>query len=294
MADHRVLLIENPARLSIDHGRLQISRDGEADVFVAPSDIAVLCLHHHTVSITTHALKMLAVSGATVLVTDDRHYSCALMFPLAGNMTASQRLHDQIKLIDSPLSGKLWAQLVRARLRTQAANLRHFNLNGALRLERLTDEVRPGDSANAEAQGAKHYWKYLFGPDFTRNKEGAEDGLNARLNYGFAILRALVARQLATSGLNAALGLGHRRKDNPFNLADDFTEPFRHLVERHVRGMRDLTGKLTSTTKVTLLRFLEQEVKMNGQSYRLSSAVAETIASYCRVLERQDGELRLP
>lgn len=294
MADHRVLLIENPARLSIDHGRLQISRDGEADVFVAPSDIAVLCLHHHTVSITTYALKILAMSGATVLVTDDRHYPCALMFPLAGNMTAPQRLYDQIKLIDNPLSGKLWAQLVRARLRTQAANLRHFNLNGALRLERLTDEVRPGDISNAEAQGAKHYWKHFFGPDFTRNKEGAEDGLNARLNYGFAILRALVARQLATSGLNAALGLGHRRKDNPFNLADDFTEPFRHLVERHVRGMRDLTDKLTSTTKVTLLRFVEQEVKMDGQSYRLSSAVAETIASYCRVLERQDGELRLP
>lgn len=294
MADHRVLLVENPARLSIDHGRLQISRDGEADVFVAPSDIAVLCLHHHTVSITAHTLKMLAMSGATVLVTDDRHYPCALMFPLAGNMTVPQRLHDQIRLIDSPLSGKLWAQLVRARLRTQAANLRHFDLNGALRLERLTGEVRPGDSSNAEAQGAKHYWKYFFGPDFTRNKEGAEDGLNARLNYGFAILRALVSRQLATSGLNAALGLGHRRKDNPFNLADDFTEPFRHLVERHVRGMRDLTGELTSTTKVALLRFVEQEVEMNGQSYRLSSAVAETIASYCRVLERRDGELRLP
>lgn len=294
MPAERILLIENPARLSIDHGRLQISRDGETDVFVAPSDIAVLCLHHHTVNITSQALKALALSGTMVLVTDDRHYPCALMFPLAGNMTIPQRLHDQIRLIGSPLVGNLWAQIVRARLRTEAANLRHFGLNGALRLERLAGEVQVGDDSNAEAQGAKHYWKCFFGPDFTRNKEGAEDGLNARLNYGFAVLRALVVRQLAASGLNAALGLGHRRKDNPFNLADDFTEPFRHLVERHVRGMDDLTGELTSTIKVTLLRFMEQEVEMSGQSYRLSSAVAETIASYCRVLERQDGELRLP
>lgn len=294
MPADRILLIENPARLSIDHGRLKIARDGEDDSFVAPADIAVLCLHHHTVSITTQALKTLASSGAVMLVTDDKHYPCAIMLPLAGNMTAPQRLHEQIQLIGKSLVGELWAQIVRARIRTQAANLRHFDLNGALRLERLAEEVKPGDVSNAEAQGAKHYWKHFFGPEFGREKEGAEDGLNARLNYGFAVLRALVARQLALSGLNAGLGLGHRRQDNPFNLADDFTEPFRYLVERHVRGMEDVSGELTSTIKADLLRFIEQEVKMNGQAYRLGSALAEVIASYCRILERQEGQLRLP
>lgn len=294
MSADRILLIENPAQVSIDHGRLKIARDDEADAFAAPADIAVLCLHHHTVSITTQALKTLAMAGASVLVTDDRHYPCALMLPLAGNMAAPQRLHEQIRLIGNPRTGELWAQIVRARLNTQAANLRHFDINGALRLERLAEEVKPADVSNAEAQGARHYWKHFFGPEFTREKEGAEDGLNARLNYGFAVLRALVARQLAMSGLNAALGLGHRRQDNPFNLADDFTEPFRYLVERHVRNMENVSGKLTSTIKAALLRFMEQEVGMDGQQYRLGSAVAEVIASYCRILERQNGELRLP
>ncbi len=294
MADHRVLLIENPARVSVDHGRLKIARDGEDDAFAAPADIAVLCLHHHTVSVTTQALKTLALAGASVLVTDDRHYPCALMLPFAGNMVMPQRLHEQIRLMSNPLAGELWAQIVRSRLRTQAANLRHFDLNGPLRLERLVEEVKPADVSNAEAQGARHYWKHFFGPEFSREKEGAEDGLNARLNYGFAVLRALVARQLAMSGLNAGLGLGHRRQDNPFNLADDFTEPFRYLVERHVRSMEDVSGELTSTIKAALLRFMEQEVEMDGQNYRLGSAVAEVIASYCRVLERQSGALRLP
>ena len=129
------------------------------------------------------------------------------MLPLAGNMAAPQRLHEQIQLIGKSQVGELWAQIVRSRLATQAANLRHFDLNGALRLERLAGEVKPGDVSNAEAQGAKHYWKhFFFGSEFTREKEGAEDGLNARLNYGFAVLRALVARQLAMSGLNAGLG----------------------------------------------------------------------------------------
>ena len=294
MTDYRVLLIENPARISIDHSRLKIARDGEDDAFASTDDIAVLCLHHHTVSITTQALKSLAMAGASVLVTDDRHYPCALMLPLAGNMAAPQRLHDQIQLIGKPLVGGLWAQIVRSRLTTQARNLRHFDLNGALRLERLAEEVKPGDVSNAEAQGARHYWKHFFGPEFAREKEGAEEGLNARLNYGFAVLRALVARQLAMSGLNPGLGLGHRRQDNPFNLADDFTEPFRYLVERHVHNMEDLSGELTSTTKAFLLRFMEQEVEMNNQTYRLGSAVAEVIASFCRILERQEGQLRLP
>lgn len=294
MADHRILLIENPARLSVDHGRLRIERDGQDDAFVSPTDIAVVCLHHHTVSISVNALKALAASGAVVLVTDEQHYPCAMMMPLAANQALSERLHDQIAMMDKPQADECWAQIVRAKIGTQAANLRHFQLNGALRLERLANEVKPADKGNAEAQAAKHYWRYFFGGEFTRNKEGATDALNARLNYGYAVLRSLIARQLAMSGLNLALGIGHRSKQNPFNLADDFTEPFRYLVDRHVRSMVQEPVELAPTVKAALLRFMEQEVEMDGQSYRLPSAVAETVASYCRALENQDGILRLP
>ncbi|MEM3860237.1 MAG: type II CRISPR-associated endonuclease Cas1 [Candidatus Micrarchaeaceae archaeon] len=294
MTDHKVLLIESPARLSIDHGRLRIVGEQGSEAFFAPVDIAVLCLHEHKISLTSSVLRLLAASGAVLLVTDERHYPCALTLPYSGNMWVPQRLHDQIRMMDTPLSKNLWSQIVRSRLRTEATNLRYFGLNGALRLERLVKEVQPGDITNAESQGAKHYWKCLFGTDFVRVKEGAQDGINARLNYGFAVLRALVARQLAISGLHSALGLGHRRKDNPFNLADDFTEPFRYLVERHIRNMGESTETLTPPIKLELLRFIEQEVNMNGRAYRLPSAVEETVTSYCRTLEKMDGELTLP
>lgn len=294
MADHRIVLIENPARLSIDHGRLRIERDGQDDVFASPADIAVVCLHHHTVSVSVNALKALAASGAVVLVTDDQHNPCAMMTPLVANQALPQRLHDQIAMMDKPQADECWAQIVRAKIGTQAANLRHFELNGALRLERLVSEVKLADKGNAEAQAAKHYWRFFFGNEFTRNKEGATDALNARLNYGYAVLRSLIARQLVMSGLNPALGIGHRSKQNPFNLADDFTEPFRYLVDRHIRTMVQEPAELTPPVKAGLLRFMEQEVEMGGQSYRLSSAVMETVASYCRVLENQGGTLRLP
>lgn len=294
MAADRILLIENPARVSVDHGRLKIARDGQQDAFAAPMDIAVLCLHHHTVNISVQALRALAATGAAVLVTDDTHHPCAMMLPLAANLAAPQRLHDQIALLGSEREPALWAQLVRARIGTQAANLRYFDLNGALRLERLTEEVKSGDHANAEAQAAKHYWKHFFGAAFTRSKEGATDGINARLNYGYAVLRALAARQLVVSGLNPALGIGHKGMQNPFNLADDFMEPYRYLVERHVRAMDTEPAELDPTVKAELLRFMEQEVRMGEQDYRLSNAVAETVASFCRVLERREGNLKLP
>jgi CRISPR-associated protein Cas1 len=174
-------------------------------------------------------------------------------------------------------------------------NLRHFDLNGALRLERLANGVKPGDMDNAEAQAARHYWKRLFGPSFVRRRENATDGINARLNYGYAVLRALVARHLVMAGLNPGLGIGHKNRQNPYNLADDFMEPFRYLVERHLRiNAVDADAPLTSKDKIGLLRFVEQEVPMGSESFRLSSAVAETIASFCRVLESGNGALRLP
>lgn len=294
MLGDRVILIENPARISTDHGRLCIERDGQDVAFAAPADIAVLCLHHHTITLSVHVLKALATAGASVLVTDDQHHPSAMMLPFAGNQALPDRLEQQIAIRDSDLVRELWAQIVRSRIRTEAANLRHFDLNGALRLDRLAKEVKPGDADNAEAQAARHYWKHFFGSDFTRQREGAEDGLNARLNYSYAVLRALVARQLVMSGLNPALGIGHKSRQNPFNLADDFMEPFRYLVERHVRADGMDVALLTSKDKVALLRFMEQEVPIGEATYRVASAVAESVGSFCRALEQGRGELRLP
>lgn len=294
MSADRILLIENPARLSVDHGRIKIERNGQEAAFAAPADISVLCLHHHAINLSVHVLKALSAVGAVVLVTDDQHHPSALMVPVAGNQALPQRLNQQIEIRDSDFAHDLWAQIVRSKVRTQAGNLRYFNLNGALRLERLAREVKSGDAGNAEAQAARHYWKCFFGENFSRRKEGANDGINARLNFGYAVLRALMARQLVMAGLNPALGLGHQSQQNPFNLADDFMEPFRHLVERHVRteGMDD--SPLTSTDKIYLLRFMEQEVAMGDQTFRVPSAVAESVDSYCRAIERGAGELRLP
>ena len=296
MSEHRILLIENPASLSVDLGRLRIRREGFDDSLVLPRDIAVLCLHHHTIQVSVQALRALAEAGASVMVTDEFHHPCAWLLPQVGNGDLVRRLRQQMVLDSSSQKGVLWQALVQARLSTQAANLRALNRKGALRLERLVDEVQPADKTKCEGQGAKHYWAYLFDEDFTREKQGADDAINARLNFGYAVLRSMVARSLVLSGLNPALGLGHCNMENPFNLADDFIEPYRFVVERHVAKIQleDLDGDFNSAARKAMLGFVEQEIKLNGAGYRLPSAINESVASYVRVLDGRAKTLTLP
>ena len=292
MAADRVLLIENPADLNIDIGRLRIRREGMEDAFVAPSDVGVLILHHHTIGISVNALRTLGGAGAAVMITDETHMPSAMMVPTAANRMAPSRLRKQIAHLATPRPAVLWQSLVRARIATQAFTLRELGLNGALRLDRMTEEVEPGDRTHREGQAARHYWQYMF-EDFKRAKEGATDGVNSRLNYGYAVLRSLVARELVAAGLSCELGLGHHSLENPFNLADDFIEPFRFTVERHVRQI-DCESELSSSGKKEVVSFVETEVVLGKHSYRLLPAVREAVASYVRILETNKGQLVLP
>ena len=292
MSEHRILLIENPASLSIDIGRLRIRRDGFDDSFVLPKDIAVLCLHHHTIQISVQALRCLAEAGASVLVTDEIHHPCAWFLPQVGNGDLVRRLRQQMALDNHETKGKLWQALVQARLNTQAVNLRVLNRKGALRLERLAQEVQAADKTKCEGQGAKHYWAHLFEEDFSREKQGAEDTINARLNFGYAVLRSMIARSLVLAGLNPALGLGHCSMENPFNLADDFIEPYRFVVEQHVA--KSHTGEFNNQARKEMLGFVTQEIKLNGAGYRLPAAINESVASFVRILDGGTKQLSLP
>lgn len=297
MSEQRVLVISNPATLSIDTGRLKIERNGFDHAFISPKDVAVLCLEHHTTTLSVAVLRTLAEAGATVIVTDARHMPCAMQIPLAATGLDAGRLRQQIALDASDKRGELWKQLITVKLSTQAHALRRLQRTGALRLERLATQVQHGDKSNAEGQGAKHYWSNLFPETFRRSKEGAEDPLNIRLNYGYAVLRAMIARALVAVGLNGTLGLGHCNAGNAFNLADDFIEPYRFLVDVHLADDADSWSEapeFDSRAKRSLLGFVERPVRIAGQDMRLHAAIDTSIASFVRILDGKGKELVLP
>ena len=293
MSAHRILLIETPVEIAIRNGRLRIRRQKMEDTFILPDDIAVLVLHHHAIRLSVHVLRTLTQAGSMILVTDERHNPSGVLWPWVGGSVLVRRLRQQIRLDGTDKQKLLWSQLVQCRIATQAMNLRYFGCNGALRLERLCSKVEPGDRSNLEAQASRHYWRHLLPEGIRREKRGATEPLNVRLNFGFATLRSLVAREIATAGLNPALGVGHHSSENPFNLADDLMEPYRFIVERHVI-LGDFSLPFDSAARVAVLGFLSNEVELAGRTFRLAPAIAETVASLTRILNGKRIRINAP
>ena len=292
MAERRVLLVESPARISVSLGRLCLRREGRPDALVLPEDVAVLVLHHPAILLSAHVLRAMAEGGGMVLVTDSKHMPAGIMHPHIGQSVVVRRLQEQIALGDARRD-EMWGKIVESRISTQAELLKRLGRNGALGLRRLRTKVVPGDPANVEAQAARQYWRNLLPEGARRVKLGAMDPLNIRLNFGYAVLRSLVARELAAAGLNAALGLGHHSRDNPFNLADDFMEPYRCEVDRVVVG-GNFNTEFNGAARLATLEFLSAEVLLERRVFRLPLAVAETVASFTRVLASQRASLALP
>lgn len=293
MTAHRVLLIESRTELSIRDSRLCLRRESAGDVFISPEDIAVLVLHHHAIRLNVHVMRAVTKAGGMIMITNDKHFPAGILWPWTGSSVLVRRLRQQILMDAHKRRGDLWRQLVQGRIATQALNLRYFRYNGALRLERLHSKVEPSDPNNIEAQATRHYWRYLLPFGIRREKQGSFEPLNIRLNFGYAVLRSLVAREIAVAGLNPALGLGHRNLENPFNLADDFMEPYRYMVERHViEG--NISVPFDGAARVALLKFVSAEVKLGKRAFRLQPAITETIASYVRILDGKRNSLNIP
>lgn len=287
MSEHRILMIEHQANLSIDLGRLCIRQPQQENVFVLPSDIAVICLHHPAITLTAQALQSLGKEGAIIVVTDSFHQPLAQLYPLLAPMRQTLRLHQQFKLYESPWRSTIWQCLVQGRLRSEAAVLRSLGKTGALFLERLAEKVQPGDTGQCESQGARHYWSHLLPKGFKRGKQGATDTINVRLNFGYSILRSLITRSLACSGLNGCLGVGHSNQQNPFNLADDLIEPYRFLVEWRVAQQFDGLGErpFEAADRKNLAKFVCEAVPMPQGDFRLPAAIDSTVNSWVQLLD---------
>ncbi|MDX8410936.1 MAG: type II CRISPR-associated endonuclease Cas1 [Mariprofundaceae bacterium] len=298
MSEHRILHIESPAWVGLDTGRLCIRTKERDDYFTAVEDVAALSLSDPAITVSVQALQSLAAAGAVVLVADSSHLPTALMQPLQANTQTAVRVRQQAEwcLAHPKHAEAIWSEVVAAKLRMQADSLRQRNLNGHLRLFRLANQVKQGDPSNLEAQGARHYWKHIFPDrDFRREKRGAIDHLNSKLNYGYAILRALVARHLALAGLVPSLGIKHRGPVNAFNLADDLMEPFRPLIDGLIYDHLLEKSSLDTEQKRVLLGLMEMNVNMSdGKAYRIHAALDRMVQSLCRIMSDDSTALLVP
>ena len=289
----RTLYFGNSCYLSKRKDQLVVSLENDVEKTVPIEDIGMVILDHYQIKITQPVLQALTVNNAAVLVNDASHLPLGLLLPMASHTTYTQKLQFQINA-SQPLKKNLWQQTIKQKIRNQAALLRQQDIE-AENMAYWALQVKSGDPDNYEGRAAAYYWQKLFDGTFKRGRYGAPP--NNLLNYGYAILRAVVARSLVASGMLPVLGIHHRNKYDAYCLADDIMEPYRPYVDRLVLNITDketFSGELTTEIKRELLQIPVTDITINGNSGPLMVGMQQTTASLMRCFEGEGRKIAYP
>lgn len=305
----RTLYFGNPAYLSVRLSQLEIRLpevennptlpDGfksSAVKRVPIEDIGVVVLDNNRITVTQGALSALLDNNVAVISCDEHRMPSGLLLPLSGNTTQSERFRHQIEA-SQPLRKQLWQQTVQAKILNQSSVLYRVRKLDCGNMEAWARQVKSGDGDNLEGRAAAFYWQSLFGhiEGFRRDREGVAP--NNMLNYGYAVLRAVVARSLVGSGLLPTLGIHHHNRYNAYCLADDIMEPYRPYVDMLVAGLADSgadCSNLTTEIKSKLLSVPVLDVVINGRRSPLMVGVGMTTASLYKCFSGEQRKIAYP
>lgn len=294
MTDRIIDFSDAPARLRARYDQLIVTRPDEADVSIPLADLAVVIVSHPQVTYTQAVLCGLAERGASLVACNRRHLPVGMVMPLVGHHAQAERFAAQARA-PLPVRKRLWQQVVRAKIEAQAAVLEdlHGTDHG---LRALVPLVRSGDPANVEARASRRYWPRLF-TDLSFRRDPDREDQNVLLNYGYAVLRAIVARAICGAGLHPCLGIHHHNRYDTFCLADDLMEPFRPLVDGAVAALvseRGHDAPLDRAAKTALLEGLTRRLELQGESRTLFDVLTRTAASLADVVMGRGTRLVLP
>jgi len=278
----RTLFFENPAYLSTKNEQLVVNfpEEGKKEATIPIEDLGYVVLEDPQITITNGLIRKLVENKTAIITCDQQHLPCSILQPLVGHSEQTERMRYQLNA-SQPLKKNLWQQTIEAKIENQANHLLRREKN-ALKLKRWAKEVKSGDTGNHEAIAAAYYFQSLFNEveGFSRNQKGIPP--NNLLNYGYAILRAVTARALISSGMLPSVGIFHRNKYNAFCLADDIMEPYRPYVDAMVYEIIEDEPdfeELTQNIKAQLLTIPAMDVFIDHQWSPLMVAMSRTTSS---------------
>lgn len=274
-------MISRPAALRRDKFALVIEQ--EYDARVPFEDIAVIVLNHAEITLTHPVLSACGEYGIGVFSCGPTHHPNGVFLPFLPHSRGTRMLRLQLAL-GKPASKRAWQTIIQAKIQNQAECLNLADRPGADKLESLARRVRSGDPDNIESQASALTFRALFGNDFHR---GQPRWINAALDYGYAVLRAAIARGLVAHGFLPALGLFHSSEQNAFNLADDLIEPFRPLVDLHViqHGFGHNQDDLLPADKVALVSLLNVDIAMSRGTMSVLTSIEQAVESLARLYD---------
>jgi len=294
----RIIDVSENGRFIAKHrGFITIKQGDEFYGEVPLDDIGVLMISAFGATCTKDALVSLAERGAVTVLCGSKGMPSALVLPVNANYESALRVRIQSQA-SQPLKKRLWQAIIIAKLNHQSEVLKFYkNEEKANQIGGYARQVQSGDPQNKEANGARIYWKALFGDKFSRHPDG--DWPNSLLNYGYALLRACAARAICATGLNPIFGIHHENNINHFPLADDIMEPYRPLVDYFVKQIlvKDITEmspiakQMISTFLWADLYFGEETTPLYAAMERLAFSLVNSFKSKKLLIEI--AELRL-
>ena len=274
----RVLCFEIPARLSLKLAQMVVELQ-DVTRTLPIEDIGVVILDHKQITITHALIDALLANNVAIVTSNDKHLPVGLMLPLDGHTLQSERFRTQIDASE-PLKKQMWQQTVVAKILRQAHVLGTQLIEHSNMLKWAKD-VRSGDTDNMEARAAAFYWRNMFEKDaFIRDPQGLPP--NNLLNYGYSIVRAMMARALVGAGLLPTLGSHHHSRYDAYCLADDIMEPYRPFVDMKVLEMwknGGITSDISSEQKRQLLGVTTMDVNISGHRSPMMLAIQTTAQS---------------
>ena len=302
----KTLYFGNPAYLSLENKQLVITRANDGDLPLEDSaqnkrtipieDIGVVLLDNKQITITSSCITSLLDNNVSVITCDSRSMPTGLLLPLYGNTIQNERFRDQLSA-SLPLRKQLWQQTIQNKIQNQAAVLKYVTGQDHRNMIIWANSVKSGDSENLEARAAVYYWKTIFpnNPFFLRDRN--EMAPNNLLNYGYAILRSIIARALVSSGLLPTLGIHHHNRYNAYCLADDIMEPYRPYVDKHIVDIINTGTPISSLTKeikANLLTIPVIDVQIDGKRSPLMIAASTTTSSLQKCFSGESRVLKYP
>jgi len=292
MIKHIIEVSQEPSRLSLRNNQMVVSQSGVEKSQIPCEDIGVIVVDQPQTVYTHQLLCHLSSTDAVVVLCDQNHLPTSILLPLTDHSTLVPRLNLQIS-ISAPRRKKLWAEIVKEKLKRQAENLPD-DYPAKEKILDLAKSVKTGDTTNREAQGAKVYWQNWLGQqEFRRDRDAT--GINSMLNYGYALVRAALARAVVAAGLQPSLGLMHRHRANAFCLVDDLIEPYRPMVDFHVRELHEQGyTELTPECKKQLLTLLAIPMELRKETGPSGVMFQRYVNSLVRCMEGTEKKLGIP
>jgi CRISP-associated protein Cas1 len=291
------LVIKLPEVEQLDNYPEQLKE--EAITSLSIEDIGLLVIDHQRITLSSGLVASLLENNAAVLFCAGNHMPAGMLLNFDANDTFAEKNKYQIQASE-PLKKQLWRQTIEAKILNQATVLDKMGYSGQA-LRHMATKVNSGDTANTEGHAAARYWQLLLQP-YQTTRGQHEGPPNHMLNYGYALLRAVLARSLVGSGCLPVLGIHHHNKYNAYCLADDIMEPYRPVVDNYIFEVvlkkydkpQEIPLELNKELKTALLQIPQLDVCIEGKQSPLMVAAQRTTASLMRCYMGESRKILYP